>query len=72
MTAVIAAPPVAPDEWIVCCGEQRAVTNGQVACPAIGGRSIGVETCAECRMLSWRTDERERSTRCSTERGTER
>ena len=72
MTVVAPAPPIAAEEWIVCCGGQRAVEDGRVACPAVGGRSIRVETCVDCRMLSWRTDERERSKRCSTERQTDR
>ena len=72
MTVVAPPPPITPEEWIVCCGQQRAVEDGRVACPAVGGASIRVETCADCRMLSWRTDERERSGRCSTERQIDR
>lgn len=71
MTATLAAPSAAPSaapgEWIVCLGEQRAVVRGRVSCPALDGRGIRVEACADCRMLTWRTDERQRSARCSTE-----
>ena len=72
MTILAPALPAAPEEWIVCCGEQRAVEDGRVACPAADDVRIRVETCAECRMLSWRTDERERSGRCSTQREIDR
>lgn len=72
MTAGLAAPVAAPDEWVVCLGQQRAVVDGRVACPLLAGRRIDVESCADCRMLTWRTDERDRSVPCSTERELDR
>lgn len=70
MTMTMAAVAVAPNDWVVCFGEARPVTDGRVFCPAVGGTIR--ESCAECRMLGWQTDERERSSRCSTERQIDR
>jgi hypothetical protein len=67
VTVTVAPPTAVPNDWVVCLGEARPVTDGRVRCPLIGGRGIGVEACSECRMLSWRAGDRDRADPCSTE-----
>jgi hypothetical protein len=61
--------PITPleDDWIVCLGETRSVTDGMVACPRADGRQMPVSACAECHLLTWRHDEREARPSCTTE-----
>ncbi len=58
---------MAPDEdWIVCCGETRAVTaSGLVACPMRDGAPVSVGTCADCHLLEWHHDDRSRRASCA-------
>lgn len=59
------APTPTEEDWVVCLGETRAVTDGVVACPMRGGEPVAVETCAECHLLSWHHDERSFGASCS-------
>jgi hypothetical protein len=53
-------------DWIICEGAQRDVTNGMIACP-LRKRLTALETCLECRHLTWISDERDRFVSCSIE-----
>lgn len=55
------------EDWIVCLGETRTVTDGMVACPRRGGRRVAASTCADCHLLTWLHDERDLRSQCSTE-----
>ncbi len=50
---------------IVCGGALRPVVSGQVACPR-GDATVQVEACGECRLLTWREDDRRSASACST------
>jgi hypothetical protein len=65
MTAQMVEAP-APADWLVCLGEARPAEAGLVACPAVG-RAVPVGVCAECRRLTWRTDDRVMADACSTQ-----
>ena len=51
-------PPI-DDDWVVCLGETRLVSEGYVACPLRGGGLVLMATCADCHLLTWHHDERE-------------
>jgi hypothetical protein len=51
-------PPI-DDDWVVCLGETRLVSDGHVACPLRSGDPVLMETCAECHLLAWHHDERD-------------
>ena len=62
-----AAPSTAvAEEAILCGGALRPIVAGQVACPH-RGVPVRVEVCAECRLLTWRSDDRLQAADCSTE-----
>lgn len=57
---------LADEDWIVCCGETRAVTaNGVVACPRRHGAPVSVDACMNCHLLEWHHDEREQRPSCA-------
>jgi hypothetical protein len=62
------APAIAAvdDEAVVCGGALRPILAGRVACPHRAFLSP-VEDCADCRLLTWRSEDRLRPSDCSTE-----
>jgi hypothetical protein len=63
---MIAIEVSAEEDWVVCCGETRAVTaNGLVACPMRDGAPVSADACSDCHLLEWHHDERERRASCA-------
>ena len=61
--STLTAIPVEED-WIVCCGETRTVTDGAVACP-MRDKLAPVTQCLDCHLLSWVHDERSLRLSCT-------
>jgi hypothetical protein len=54
-------------ETIVCLGAAREARFGRVSCPQQMSISVPVQSCADCRLLTWSDNDRRRGTECSTE-----
>ena len=64
MTAPAAAPFA--EEVVVCEGGLRQIVAGRVVCPHRDA-PVRTEDCADCRLLTWRSDDRLQPWDCSTE-----
>jgi len=54
------------EDVVLCRGALRPVFAGRVACPDRDAPAR-VDDCGDCRLLTWRGDDRLRASDCSTE-----
>ena len=72
MKAVLTGTRTAPvvsafiEDVVLCQGALRPVIVGRVACPDRDSPAL-VDDCGDCRLLTWRSDDRLRASDCSTE-----
>jgi hypothetical protein len=61
-----AAAAAVAEDVVLCDGALRPVVGGRVACPYRDAPAL-VDDCGDCRLLTWRSDDRLPASDCSTE-----